>query len=204
MPVITGSSRPDFLLFRQFWHVFPLKRDNTRTLLKYLGRFCWIKFHDMVNPSQSPGVWYDGIAIVRVVLGVMLIFQGWQLFRAHDMNVIADLLFNMSLPYPEAMAYTVKIIELLGGLFLVIGLFTRVMTALLVLAYVFITFVMGEGKVLTDNQLPFLFAMISLIFFFAGAGRFSIDFILFINRKEDKKDSDAAIGKKFGRYVSKG
>ena len=67
----------------------------------------------MVNlNNQSPGVWYDGIAIVRIAVGVMLIFHGWQVFETGDMNGFADLLFNMSIPFPEAMAYTGKLVEL--------------------------------------------------------------------------------------------
>ena len=157
----------------------------------------------MVNRNQSPGIWNDGIALVRITVGVMLIFHGWQLFQTHDMNVIADLLFNMSIPYPDAMAYTGKIVQLAGGLFLLFGLFTRVMAAILFLSFLFVTFVMGEGKILSDNQLPFLFALISLVFVFTGAGRFSIDFILSINRKEDNNDGGLSVGKQFGRYVSK-
>ncbi len=156
----------------------------------------------MVNLNQSPGVWYDGIALVRIMVGIMLIFHGWQLFASHDMGVFTDLLFNMSIPFPEAMAYTGKIIELVGGLFLLVGLFTRLVTALLFISFMLVTFGLGEGQIFADNQLPFLYALISLIFFFTGAGRFSIDFILFINRREDGKDG-ASIGKKFGRYVSR-
>ena len=53
----------------------------------------------MINlNNQSPGVWYDGIAIVRIAVGVMLIFHGWQVFETGDMNGFADLLFNMSIP----------------------------------------------------------------------------------------------------------
>ncbi|MEX2235606.1 MAG: DoxX family protein [Cyclobacteriaceae bacterium] len=158
----------------------------------------------MVNTnSQSPGVWYDGIALVRIMVGVLLIFHGLQLFESQDMNGFADVLFNMSVPFPEAMAYTGKIVELIGGGFLILGLFTRLMTALLFLTFMFITFVMGEGKIFTDNQHPFLFAMMSLLFFFTGAGRLSIDYILFINKKEDKKDTGMSVSKRFGRYVSK-
>jgi hypothetical protein len=62
---------------------------------------------------------------------------------------------------------------------------------------------MGEGKILGENQHPFLLAIISLLFFFNGAGRFSLDYVIFINRKEDKKDSGISVSKKFGRYVSK-
>jgi putative oxidoreductase len=158
----------------------------------------------MVNTNnQSPGVWYDGIAIVRIMLGVLLIFHGLQLFQTNDMDGFADVLFNMAIPFPEAMAYTGKLVELIGGFFLILGLFTRLITALLFLTFIFITFVMGEGKIFTDNQHPFLLAMISLLFFFTGAGRLSIDYILFINKKEDKKDTGLSVSKRFGRYVSK-
>ena len=158
----------------------------------------------MVNDNnQSPGVWYDGIAVVRIIVGVLLIIHGLQVFKTADMDGFADVLFNMSIPLPEVMAYTGKIIELAGGLFLIVGLFTRLMTVLLFFTFVFITFVMGEGKIFTDNQHPFLFALISLLFFFTGAGRLSIDYILFINKKEEKKDSSMTVSKKFGRYVSK-
>lgn len=157
----------------------------------------------MININQSPGVWYDGIALVRISVGVMLIYHGLQLFETHDMSVFTDLLFNMAIPFPEAMAYTGKLVELMGGVFLILGLFTRLTTALLFFTFMFITFYLGEGKIFSDNQLPFLFGLISLTFFFTGAGRLSIDFILFINRKEERNESSTQVSKKFGRYVSK-
>jgi putative oxidoreductase len=149
----------------------------------------------MVNQNQSPGVWYDGIAFVRVMVGVMLIFHGWQLFEIQDMNVFTDLLFNMAIPFPEAMAYTGKLVELVGGFLLILGLFTRFVTA--------IPFGLGEARIFSDNQLPFLYGLVSLLFFFTGAGRLSVDYILFVNRKEDNKDQNATLRKQFGRYVSK-
>jgi putative oxidoreductase len=158
----------------------------------------------MVNTnSQSSGVWYDGIALVRIMVGVLLIFHGLQVLETGDMDGFADVLFNMAIPFPEAMAYTGKLVELIGGFFLILGLFTRLMTALLFVTFMFITFVMGEGKIFAENQHPFLLAMISLLFFFTGAGRLSIDYILFINKKEDKKDTGLSVSKRFGRYVSK-
>lgn len=157
----------------------------------------------MDSTNQSPGVWHDGIAIIRIVVGVMLIFHGWQVFERQDMSGFTDLLFNLSIPYPEALAYAGKVVELVGGVFLIFGLFTRLVTALLFLTFLFITFGLGEGKIFTENQLPFLFALVSLIFFFTGAGRLSVDYILFVNRKEEKKDNPTSISKRFGRYVSK-
>jgi putative oxidoreductase len=94
-------------------------------------------------------------------------------------------------------------VELTGGFFLILGLFTRLMTALLFISFMFLSFVMGEGKVFAENQLSFLFGLMSLSFFFTGAGRFSIDYILFVNRKDDHTDSNLSVSKRFGRYVSK-
>jgi uncharacterized membrane protein YphA (DoxX/SURF4 family) len=153
--------------------------------------------------SQSPRVWFDGIALVRIMLGVMLIFHGWQLFETPDMKGFADLLLEMSVPFPEAMAYTGKLIELVGGFLLILGLFTSLATALLFLTFMFITFFMGDGHFLTDNQPSFLYGMLSLLFFFTGAGRFSIDYIMFLNRNDESKDSNSAMQKRFGQYVSK-
>lgn len=152
---------------------------------------------------QSPGVWHDGIALVRVAVGVLLIFHGWQLFDGGSVAGLHDLLLNMSIPFGDVMSFSTKLVALAGGFFLVLGLFTRVITALLFLAFMFMTFVVGEGHVFSDNQSPFLFAMISLLFFFTGAGRLSIDYILFINRKDGQKDTNLTVSKRFGRYVSK-
>ncbi len=157
----------------------------------------------MNQSFQSPGFWYDGIAIVRIMVGGILISHGWQLFEIQSMDGFTGLLLNMSLPFQEAMSYTGKVVELAGGLLLILGLFTRLMSALLFLNYGFITFIMGTGKIFTADQHPFLLALFSLLFFFAGAGRVSIDYILFINRKEDKHGSGLAVHKKFGRYVSR-
>lgn len=157
----------------------------------------------MVKPTQLPGVWHDGIAIVRIVVGVMLIFHGWQVFQEHEMQGFRDLLVGMSMPFPEAMPYVGKLIEIGCGMLLILGLFTRLATALLFMTFIFITFIMGEGRIFSDDELPFLFALVSLLFFFTGSGRLSIDFVLFANRKEDKKDGGAAVSKQFGRYVTK-
>ena len=157
----------------------------------------------MVNHTQLPGVWHDGIAIVRIVVGIMLIVHGWQLFEEQEMQGFRDLLVGMSIPFPEVMPYVGKLIEIGCGMLLILGLFTRVATALLFITFMFITFVMGEGRIFSENQLPFLFALVSLLFFFTGSGRLSVDFVLFANRKEDKKDGGAAVSKQFGRYVTK-
>lgn len=159
----------------------------------------------MLNSGNQPSsLWFDGIVLVRIALGVLLIFHGWQLFENEEIHGLRDLLFDMSMPFQQAMAYTEKVIELGGGVFLILGLFTRFVTAALFLAFMFIAFFVGEGRVFTVDQHPFLLALFALLFFFTGAGRLSADYILFANRREDNHRDAGAVSKKFGRYVSKG
>ena len=154
--------------------------------------------------NQSSSFWFDGVVLVRIALGVLLIFHGWQLFENEDIRGLGDLLFDMSMPFQQAMAYTEKVIELGGGLLLILGLFTRFVTAVLFLAFMFVTFFVREGRIFTVDQHPFLLALFSLLFFFTGAGRLSADYILFMNRREESHRDAGAVSKKFGRYVSKG
>jgi putative oxidoreductase len=86
------------------------------------------------------------------------------------------------------MAYVGKITELVGGLLLAIGLFTRPAVIALVINMAVITFIMGNGKILSDDQHPFLLLLLFAVFFFTGAGMYSLDYLLF--DKAGKKLSD--------------
>lgn len=155
----------------------------------------------MIKSTRSFGFWYDGIALVRIASGVMLMLHGWEIFEGQGREIFTELLFDMSLPFPEAMTYTARMIELAGGFFLILGLFTRVMTALMFVAFMVITFALGEGKPFADDQLSFLRGLLCLTFFFTGAGRISLDFLLFMKRYGDDHDNPSSKG--FGRYVSR-
>lgn len=194
---------PVYAFFRLPLRVFLLKKEESPLYYWYLVRFAKPKKQHMANPTQLPGVWHDGIAIVRIVVGIMLIFHGWQVFEEQEMQGFRDLFLGMSMPFPAAMPYVGKVIEIGCGMLLILGLFTRLVTALLFITFMFITFIIGDGRIFAENQLPFLFALVSLLFFFTGSGRLSVDFVVFANRKEDKKDAGTAVSKQFGRYVSK-
>lgn len=149
-------------------------------------------------------MWYDGIVIVRMTVGVLLMLDGWRLFENENLRSLADLLFNMSIPFPEAMQYTSGLIGLIGGFFLVLGLFTPAITLLLFASFMATAFMPGDGEIFAANRTSFLLGLIALLFFFTGAGRISIDYILFINRRDTSSDSNLPVSKRFGRYVSKG
>jgi putative oxidoreductase len=115
-----------------------------------------------------------GVAIIRSSFGLLLIIHGTQVFHIDEMQSYGPWLTELGVPVPLFSAYLGKVIELVGGLFLVLGVFTRLACILLMLTFLFITIVMADGKIFTDGQHPFLFFLISAIFFFAGSGVWTV------------------------------
>ena len=79
------------------------------------------------------------------------------------------------LPAPEFMVYLGKGGELVSGLCLALGLFTHIAALFMAMDMLFICFKIGGGRFYYQDQHPFIFALIALIFFFTGAGKWSID-----------------------------
>ena len=80
------------------------------------------------------------------------------------------------------MVYIGKGAELLAGIFLTIGLFTRFASLVLIATMLYIAFYVGSGKIWYEDQHPFLFVLLGLIFFFSGSGKWSVD--EWLQRKE--------------------
>ncbi len=80
--------------------------------------------------------------------------------------------------------YVGKGLELVSGIFLALGLFTRVAALLMFADMIFICFKVGNGKFYYEDQHPFIFALLALVFFFTGPVKFAIDNLIFKNRKK--------------------
>lgn len=125
-----------------------------------------------------------GLAIIRIFVGGFMIYHGWEIFDQIKMNEYSKWMINLKLFYPSLMAYAGKAIELVAGLLLLVGLFTRIAAIPLGLVMLFITFVIGDGRIFMEEQHPFMFVLTSLLFFLAGPGAWSLDKRLFksVNR----------------------
>lgn len=132
--------------------------------------------------STSP-YWPGGIlAAVRIITGLLMIYHGYEVFDDEKMKVYFGWDVFQKLPAPVLMIFIGKIVELVAGILLVIGLFTRIGALLLLFVMIYITFFIGQGKFWYEDQHPFLFILLSLIFLFIGGGRFSLDHILFSSK----------------------
>lgn len=124
--------------------------------------------------TSSQSLSNKGVVIVRIIIGILLIVHGSQAFSQQEMSEYGPWMKDLGVPFPLLSAYIGKIIEFLGGMCLVLGIYMRVACILLMFTFLFITIVMGGAKILTDGQHPFLFFLFSLLFFFCGDSGYSV------------------------------
>jgi putative oxidoreductase len=126
--------------------------------------------------SSAP-LWENiGLLLIRLLLSVFLVIHGIELFDNEKMKGYSTWdTFKTSTMMP----YVGKAAELIAGILLFLGLFTRLACLMIVGTFAYITFFIGNGRFWMDDQHPFLFVMLALVFFFTGAGKFSLDNRLF-------------------------
>lgn len=102
-------------------------------------------------------------------------YHGWEVFDSGKMIEYTKWDVVQRLPAPAVMVYAGKGLELVTGLCFVVGLFTRIAAVLMALNMLFICFAIGNGRFYYEDQHPFLFAVLALVFFFTGPVKWSLD-----------------------------
>lgn len=115
-----------------------------------------------------------GVAIVRIIVGVLLVLHGAEVFQTDEMRSYGPWMADLGVPFALPLAYGGKISELVGGVCLITGLLLKPACILLMLTFLFIVVVMGGGKILTDAQHAFMFFLFSLLFYLAGDSEYTI------------------------------
>ena len=121
----------------------------------------------------------NGIAFIRILIGIFLIYHGCEIFDAAKMREYAAWDMFKKNSSPSIMPYLGKAAELIGGLMLAVGLLTRIACLIIIGTMLYISFIIGNGKIWYEDQYPFLFVLFALVFFFTGSGNFSLDKIIF-------------------------
>lgn len=133
--------------------------------------------------SSSPIAQDYGIALVRIITGVLLVWHGWECFDAEKMKTYTGWFVERKYTAPQVWAYAGKVAELLAGIGFVLGLFTRLASVAAIAAFAGIIFILGDkGKIFQGDQHPFLFILLAVVFLFTGPGALSLDRIFFRKR----------------------
>ena len=125
--------------------------------------------------SSSPVLQKQGLVGIRIITGLLMAYHGLEVFDSAKINEYAQWDAIKNMPAPLFMAYLGKGLELVTGLCFVLGLFTRVAAIAMAINMLFICFKIGNGKFWYDDQHPFLFVLLAMVFFFTGPVALSVD-----------------------------
>ncbi|GAB3031603.1 hypothetical protein GCM10027185_35710 [Spirosoma pulveris] len=109
---------------------------------------------------------------------MFLVYHGWEVFDTAKMREYAAWDDFKESSYPLVMVYLGKGSEFVAGVLLTMGLLTRLACLIVAGTMLYITFFIGHGRFWYEDQHPFLFVLLALVFFFTGAGKWSVDALI--------------------------
>lgn len=128
-----------------------------------------------VVPTQRMAL---GLTILRLVIGTVFLVHGAQKLFVIGIGPLTGGFGQMHVPLPMIAAPVVAIVEFVGGIALVIGLFTRVAALLLAIDMVgAILFVHGRNGFFLPMGFEFALSLLGacVALAVAGAGEYSVD-----------------------------
>ncbi len=120
----------------------------------------------------------QGIAIVRIIFGMLVIYHGIEVFDAELMQSYVDggMITGTNALF---MVYVGKSSELICGILLLLGFLTRIGALMAIGTFSYITFMVGGGRFWYQDQHPFMFVLFGFLFFLTGPGDWSLDANIF-------------------------
>ena len=125
-----------------------------------------------------------GLLLIRVVLGAVFMFHGSQKllgwWDGPGMEGFTKMIEGFEIPMPQVGAYLSALTELIGGALLLVGFLTRLAAIPVVFnMLVAIYFVHWGSFALPDGmEYALTLAIVAAALIFTGAGKFSIDALL--------------------------
>ena len=141
--------------------------------------------------GQSPFLLF-----VRLYWGWQLIESGWG--KLHHLDKVTEFFTSLALPMPAQTAVAISCLEFFGGIFLAIGLLSR-LTSLALTINLIVAYITADREALFSifsdpdkfyAAAPYTFLIASVIILFFGPGKFALDTLLnrwFPTLAEEKK-----------------
>jgi putative oxidoreductase len=115
-----------------------------------------------------------GALILRIVLAVSLLHYGYQKVHSHAaMEAFTHQVQHFGLPY--WLAYVSAFTEVVGGIMMILGLFTRLFAALIAINMLTALFTVAIHRDFNTCNYVIALAAIALMLLFYGAGSYALD-----------------------------
>ncbi len=141
------------------------------------------------------------LLIVRIAFGVLMITHGWRRWQTQGVGSQIAYLTQFSVPYPRYAAWGAIILELVGGIFLIVGALTPLVALAfaveqgLTIAYTnwyrHLFLVDSAGVYRGGYEFSAALGMVALLLLVFGAGRVSVDQLFRRGKNDDELPDDA-------------
>jgi putative oxidoreductase len=137
------------------------------------------RFFDLVSGLKSPF-----LLCVRLYWGWQLTQSGWG--KLHHLPNVTEFFTSLGLPFPGSTAVFISCVEFFGGIFLALGLLSR-LTALVLTVNLIVAYITADREALLSvfsdpdkfyAAAPYTFLIASLIILIFGAGKVAVDTLL--------------------------
>jgi putative oxidoreductase len=129
--------------------------------------------------GQSPFLLF-----VRLYWGYQLIQSGWG--KLHHLDKVTEFFTSLNLPLPAQTAAAISCLEFFGGIFLAIGLLSR-LTSLALTTNLIVAYITADREALFSifsdpdkfyAAAPYTFLVASVVVLLFGPGKFAVDTLL--------------------------
>ena len=124
------------------------------------------------------------LLFVRLYWGYQLIQSGWG--KLHHLDKVTEFFTSLNLPVPAQTAVAISCLEFFGGIFLAIGLLSR-LTSLALTINLILAYITADREALFSifsdpdkfyAAAPYTFLVASVIVLLFGPGKFAVDTLL--------------------------
>lgn len=116
-----------------------------------------------------------GVLWLRVFMGTGIAYHGYgKVFGGHMAKMIEGV-GHMGFPYPEVFAWAAALSEFLGGILIVLGLFTRPAAFFVACTMTVAAFVAHAKDPLATKELALAYLVMAVTVLILGAGQVSAD-----------------------------
>ena len=138
-----------------------------------------------------------GIAILRIVVGVVFLVHGYQKLFLMGFDNVAGFFGSLGIPLPMVAAIVVTLLELFGGLALIVGLFSRWFAIPLgiTMLVAMVTVHLANGFSVSNGGYEFVLTLLaaSITLVLTGSGALSVDGWLQNRQTSSSKQSFAPV-----------